>query len=197
MFDLWRRFLEERKFWRAKKLYRQAFFLAESFDYLGAAKLLEEASAISPDDPEIWNELAYCSGKLGNAPQAESAARKAIELEPHNPIYRNSLVGIRLDECWKQTDRAGLEAITARVLVDLQAMSRMEPYPAGLLAKALYFAFAGAPEQVWRSALIEAHGTYALRGVDDAKSQAFVDEQRTKCENAAKLYALLSSGDRR
>lgn len=63
MFDLLRRLGEEWRFWRAKRLYRRAFAMSENFDFLGAAKLLEEASAISPHDAEIWNELAYCSGK--------------------------------------------------------------------------------------------------------------------------------------
>lgn len=195
MFDLWRRFFDERRFLRGRKLLRQAVIMADYYDYLGASKLLEEASVISPNDSEIWNELAYCCGKMGSTSAAERAAQKAIELGPANPKYRNSLIGIWLDECWKQTDRGGLECLLGKVAPELLAVSQLEEYPAAKLATALYQAFKGLPEEMWRSELQQAHALYLNCGQERTMADSMVVQQGTKCENAARMYQLLSRAD--
>jgi hypothetical protein len=51
---------------------------AASGDLPRAIQILERAIRISPDDPELWIELARLHLRDGNAAQAEQFARKAL-----------------------------------------------------------------------------------------------------------------------
>jgi tetratricopeptide (TPR) repeat protein len=54
-------------------------------DALGAASTLERAVRIEPRNPTLWTELARLRLATGEAPQAESLARKAVALSSGNP----------------------------------------------------------------------------------------------------------------
>lgn len=193
MFNLWRWLIQGWQYNAGRKLLVRAFHKAECHDYVGASELLERASEISPKDSSIWNELAFCHGKMGNAVVADRAARKAIELEPTNPKFRVSLVGLWLDEAWKLTNRSDLDRLLRKVWPEMEALLKLEAYASGLLAKALFLAFDGKPEPTWSGVLREAYELYLRLGkIPPVQARAIVEEQRKKCNNAARMYEMLS-----
>ena len=50
-----------------------------------------QASALEPEDPRDHNTLALIYYRLGRFPEAETAIRRALELNPNSPAYREGL----------------------------------------------------------------------------------------------------------
>ena len=69
----------------AHALLAQAQTQQSEGDALGAASTLERAVRIEPRNPTLWTELARLRLATGEAPQAESLARKAVALSSGNP----------------------------------------------------------------------------------------------------------------
>ncbi|MCK5661953.1 MAG: PA2778 family cysteine peptidase [Thiotrichaceae bacterium] len=62
--------------------------------YVEAEHAFLTAITINPDKAEAWNNLAYALIRQGKKKQALKAVNKAIEIEPANSQYRDSLVEI-------------------------------------------------------------------------------------------------------
>lgn len=58
-----------------------------------AAEFFQKSLALSPQ-AAIYNELAISLQGQGQSAEAQAAVRKAIEMEPANPRYRNNLAGM-------------------------------------------------------------------------------------------------------
>jgi hypothetical protein len=69
----------------AHALLAQAQTQQSEGDAMGAASTLERAVRIEPRNPTLWTELARLRLATGEAPQAESLARKAVALSSGNP----------------------------------------------------------------------------------------------------------------
>ncbi|WP_095694314.1 FecR domain-containing protein [Sinorhizobium sojae] len=67
-------------------------------DKEGALADLERALKTAPGSPSIWNSIALVQGERGDSRAAEKALKKAIELDPADPLYHANLAIKYLDE---------------------------------------------------------------------------------------------------
>jgi tetratricopeptide (TPR) repeat protein len=111
---------------------RNAFaaFLGETGDEEGAIQQLEKASALDPNDPSIWNNLANHYGHVGPIEKAFPAYEKAIALQPFEPTYRYNLGTVvflfRKDAmAYYQCDEA---AVFRRALDHYREVRRLRPH---------------------------------------------------------------------
>lgn len=72
---------------RAEILVAHASFLSELGEEEAAAEKLEQARAIDPKDPAIWNNLANIYGHIGEVKKSFEFYAKAIELDPSESVY--------------------------------------------------------------------------------------------------------------
>ncbi len=70
---------------------KAADFLIDEKDYTNAKCLYESATQRHLKVGIFFNGLAYCFGKLDKAEEAVYYSRKAVELEPKNPLFWNDL----------------------------------------------------------------------------------------------------------
>jgi Flp pilus assembly protein TadD len=66
-------------------LVKQARTQSAKGDFAAATATVERALRIEPDNPLLWIELGQVHLAEGNAPQAESMARKAVALATEDP----------------------------------------------------------------------------------------------------------------
>lgn len=67
-------------------------------DKEGALADLEHALNTAPGSPSLWNAIGLVQGDLGDSRAAERAFKKAIELDPTDPLYHANLAIQYLDE---------------------------------------------------------------------------------------------------
>ena len=88
-------------------------------DALGAASTLERAVRIEPRNPTLWTELARLRLATGEAPAAESLARKAVALSSGNPHAASEAWRVVADSLKAQ--RRNAEAREAEARADAAA----------------------------------------------------------------------------
>ena len=191
MFEFIRRLLDQVAFTSGRKLLAEGFRLADAGDFVRAERILKKASRISHRDGNIWNELAYCYGKMGDVEGALKAADRAITEEPSNPKFHNAKVGILLDECWKQTDKAGLYAQLKKIEPVLERLLKLESYPAALLSQALFAAFHDTYECSWEEILVIARLQYKTARANSSRVTSIISDRHHMCENAVELRKAL------
>jgi tetratricopeptide (TPR) repeat protein len=75
----------------AAALVERAHAAALRGDYAGALTQLDEAERIAPRFARIFHYRANVAYLMGDRAAARTALRRAIELEPENPLYRTNL----------------------------------------------------------------------------------------------------------
>jgi|GEM_PF-5100932 len=139
----------------ARKPIERAQKLSQSGDHAAAAKELEKASSLDPDNPEILNNLATHYYRLKRFTEAETQLKRAIDLDPSSSIAHSNLGAVRL----AQGDRQSAEK-EARRAIELSASNARARLLLGLIL---------ADEPASRTEAIQ-NLEYAARSVPLAKS---------------------------
>ncbi|MCA1367474.1 FecR domain-containing protein [Bradyrhizobium sp. BRP14] len=94
-------------------------------DQEGALADLERAVSIAPGDASLWNWIALVQGNRGDNRGAERALRKAIELDPADPLYHANLAYQYMDELrFAEAKREIDAALAADPAFDLILLAR-------------------------------------------------------------------------
>ncbi|WP_373414332.1 FecR domain-containing protein [Ensifer aridi] len=94
-------------------------------DQEGALADLERAVSIAPGDASLWNWIALVQSNRGNDRGAERALRKAIELDPADPLYHANLAYQYMDELrFAEAKREIDAALAADPAFDLILLAR-------------------------------------------------------------------------
>jgi tetratricopeptide (TPR) repeat protein len=75
-------------------------------DRMGALADLRQAAATAPGDSDVWNEIGMLQAELEAPIESEAAFRRAIEMDPENPIAYGNLAIILLDQSRMEEARA-------------------------------------------------------------------------------------------
>ena len=102
-------------------------------DLDGALADLKSAAEISPGTTSIWNAMGIVEMTRGAEREAEAALRRAIALDPHDPVTRANLAILLLDQ--DRTEEARQE-------ID-QAFASDPSFDVGLVARGRYHLQAG------------------------------------------------------
>ena len=86
-------------------------------DYSVAASYLEQAIAISPDDPYLYTELGNILSKAGDLPNAQAAYEAAIKIAPQEPLFHRLLAEYALEN-QIQTRELALPAARQAVMLN-------------------------------------------------------------------------------
>jgi len=82
----------------SRELFNRAELLIRKGDYSKATILLNEAIKIAPSNATYLSHLGLCIGMQGNLPAAESMCRKALQMEPFEPIHFVNLGRVLLEQ---------------------------------------------------------------------------------------------------
>jgi tetratricopeptide (TPR) repeat protein len=94
-------------------------------DREGALADLERALKTAPGSPGIWNTLGLLQGDRGDNRAAEKALKRAVELDPVDPIYHANLAIQYLDESRLAEAKREIDAaIAADPSLDLMLLAR-------------------------------------------------------------------------
>ncbi len=150
---------------RARRLLKRAFDMVERArnreDLERARPLLEEASRLDPDNPHVWNELAFVCGHTGHIEIAVEAGRHAVRIEPDNAKFHNAVLGNREKLIMRAKSRAEAGPQMRQLLVECEALlARFASYPPLHLCHADLLAATGAPEADWSRELDRACALY-------------------------------------
>jgi tetratricopeptide (TPR) repeat protein len=192
---------------RAKWLLRRAYWLVETGlrqkDIRAATPLLEraililqKASSLMPDNPHIWNELAFVFGRLGRPEEALEPARRAVTLGPDHAKFHNVLIGIQQDFAARSKTRAEARKRLAEVLrAQEQVVRRFPDYPSARLGKAEILAMCGEKERIWEAEIDHACRLYEQQAIDGSgqrltaeRLKEILQNSRAKCLTAAKWW---------
>jgi Flp pilus assembly protein TadD len=94
--------------------YSLGLLLAEEKEYMEAARYLEAAARGMPDRSRVHYNLGLLLDYLGRDLQAESALRRAIELEPDNMEYLSAIAQYYLKREMYQEAKHIAEQIISR-----------------------------------------------------------------------------------
>lgn len=174
---------------KGKRLLRKAFWIVERArgreDIERAVPLLEEAAALAPNSPDVWNELAFVLGRLGRLGEALAAASKAAELCPEHPKFHNAVVGISLDMARLSKTREEAAPRLDRALADMRALAaRFPAYPPVRLGIAEVLASLGRPEQDWNAEIDTACTLYEKEDRMGANVETTAKRLSTVLQNA-------------
>lgn len=97
----------------AAQLVEQAHAAALRGDYAGALKQLEEAERIAPRFPRIFHYRSNVAYLMGDRAAAKQALRRALELEPQNPLYRTNLERLATPAAEPMESKGGAPAPSA------------------------------------------------------------------------------------
>jgi cellulose synthase operon protein C len=78
----------------------------------GAVEYAQKATTLKPDSPSLFDTLATAYAAENKLPQAVDAQKKAIGLDPGNPMFRLNLAKIHIQAGDKAKARVELEAVT-------------------------------------------------------------------------------------
>ncbi|MBB4184543.1 tetratricopeptide (TPR) repeat protein [Sinorhizobium terangae] len=82
-------------------------------DQDGALADVEHALKTAPGSPSVWNSLALIQGHRGDNRSAENALKKAIALDPQDPLYHANLAVQYMDELRLQEAKRELDTALA------------------------------------------------------------------------------------
>lgn len=151
---------------QAMGLTAKAFHLVEEGQYDRAIHLLKQVIKANPECGDAYNELAFIHGKImGELDVAEEYALCAVESDPDNPKFHNTVHGIELERAKHLTTRQEIREAMRRRLKHLEHTIDTHPeYPTLHLSKATALALNGEPRDVWELELIQAEKLYSARG---------------------------------
>jgi tetratricopeptide (TPR) repeat protein len=116
---------------------RASFRAGLQGDVSGAYEDLRTAVAIAPGSSSLWNSLGLIQSERGADREAEAALKRAIELDPEDPVGHANLAIVYLDQ-----DRLG----EARDAID-RAMELDPAFDAGLIARGRHYLQTGEMEK--------------------------------------------------
>lgn len=158
LFRRFRRFL-------ARSATKRAFFLVEWGDVESALTLLRRAIKIDPTYGHAHNEMAFILGaRFRCLDEAEDAARRAIECDPQNPKFQNTLINVLIDREYSLRSRKDFLAAMEIIMSELdKAIAENPAYPPYYLSKAKALALSGCTQAKWRLEIEKARELYAQR----------------------------------
>lgn len=182
---------------RAHKLTNQAFLMVELGKYDRAIETLKKAVECDPTYAHAHNELAFVYGKYKrDFDLAEASARRAIELDPHQPKFYNAIIGIQLDRAKQLKTRSEIRADVAERLQQINESIAANPkYPPTYLQKAAALAQRGEHESVWQGELESASKLYLDGGMSGAGlpitpdgASTIIDRCKSECQELKKYW---------
>jgi len=99
----------------SRELFNRAELLIRKGEYARATILLNEAIKIAPSNATYLSHLGLCIGMQGNLPVGEGMCRKAINMEPFEPIHFVNLGRVLLEQGRRKEAR---EAFTRAYALD-------------------------------------------------------------------------------
>jgi tetratricopeptide (TPR) repeat protein len=105
-------------------------------DLTGALKDLETAVAVAPGSTSIWNAIGLVQGARGANLEAERALKRAIELDPQDPVSYANLAILYLDQDRVKEAKANID----------RALELDPSFDVALIARGRYFLQAGDTE---------------------------------------------------
>lgn len=144
---------------------KHALHLQQSDTPGEAGGLMNWAIELDPHYGHACNEMAYVQGKAGYLDAAKEAALNAIDCDPGDAKFVNTLVGIEIDRAKRTTTAEERRAHGEKLLQVIEAKLHQNPeYPGLWLSKAEALAMAGRPTAEWAEALSGAEKCYRIRG---------------------------------
>lgn len=153
---------------QTQMLMNRAFYYVEQRDYKMAMILLKKILEVDPGCGDAYNELAIMFGRrYKDLNLAEEYAHHAIECQPSNPKFHNSLISIKFQKIQKMKSQFEIQKEAAPLLVSLEEMINQSPnYPCFYLTKASALALCGQSKDEWKEQLIRAQAAYFSSGKD-------------------------------
>ncbi|HXJ93254.1 MAG TPA: tetratricopeptide repeat protein [Terriglobia bacterium] len=179
----------------AQQLFDSASGLIRQSRFAEAARLLQQAVAVSPQSPGIHHYLGYALWKQDKWAAAEVEFKKAHQLDPNNPYTLYFLA--RIAQSTQRTEEAirDYEAILALGLAIYDTNQRLGQLYAdrGQLEKARGSLEAGLKETPWESALYYQLGRIDQKtGHPAAAREEFASAERLKGASQVAVQHLLA-----
>lgn len=156
-------FIQDMMIGDPRYLHSKAFHIADTAlsaeDLKYAQALLKRATEILPTRPEIWNEYAFVSAKLGEWEISLEASRLAHVLHPSYPKYAVNHIGRTIDALLEDPDESKIDRELPRLRQEIAHLQEQFPdYPSVYAWRA---SFEALEHGEWRSAWEESLVQYA------------------------------------
>lgn len=150
---------------RSTTLNRRAFWCVEKGDFQTAASLLEKAIQLNPKSADSHNELCICYNRLGKYELAKKEAQMAVSCDPHNPKFKNGLIGALVDNALTSKSQRELVKILNDIsLIIDQLIDEYPEYAPAYLGRATVLALRGTKEELWQREIEKAAKFYKSVG---------------------------------
>ncbi len=155
---------------KAAKLTSEAFYLVEDNEYNSAIDLLKQATSFDSEYGRAYNELAFIYGSIRKElGLAEEYAQRAVECNPDNPKFFNTLTGIRLRRASRLKTRGKIRERMRQILQEIQNNIDNNPsYPPAYFSKSVALALSGESKRIWEAELKRGEELYLQRGINTA-----------------------------
>lgn len=168
-------------------------------DYSQVEKRLRAALAQDPRNPELWNELGISCFHLRRILEAQTCFERALALNPTNPKFVNSLLGVAIARGRAAGSRSVLRIEMARTESLLRRSRQLDPdYQSAFISEAQMRAMCGSPATVWRACLDRALGLLLSsrtlqtgRPISRPKAEAMIRAATVDCQGLAERWATL------
>ena len=166
---------------KAAELTNKAFHLVEQGEYDSAIELLKQAIKADSLCGDAYNELAFIYGKIGgDLDLAEEYAWRAVECDPQNPKFYNTINGIQLARVTRlKTRREIRKSMEQRLQTIQRSIDNNPSYPPAYLSKAVALALSGKPRDIWEAELKRAEQLYLELGISGAGLRVTPDQIKT------------------
>ncbi len=185
---------------KADELTRKAFSLVERGQYNDATQSLKKAITLDPLCCDAYNEIAFISTIKDDLDTAEEYAKKAVDCDPENPKFWNSLNSIQITRLKHLSTRKEIREKGAEIMPSIERNITYNPdYVAAYFTKARSLAIMGEPRNVWEAEINKAEEIYGrlnktCSGQKTSPSQVhnILSRNRCKCEELNETWNMAS-----
>ena len=185
---------------QAIQLTNEAFFLVEQRQYDLAVDLLQTAVQTDPTYGHAYNELAFIFGKMkGELDRAEEYIVQAVECEPENPKFLNTLSAIQAARLTQFRTRRQIRDNVNQRLPEIQRHIDDHPeYPSAHLLKAQMLALTGEPQPTWKAEINLAQQYYLKCGksaaglpISSKSVKVIIDHAEKECVKLSNYWDMI------